>query len=106
MAVPAKPRSTVTACVLALDSVAVNFATPAFSAIVAWSTAKVTVGALSSSAIVVVAVCVPDSVPLVTPVMSTTTVSPPSKTVSGTAVTVTKPLSEPAAITICVPVRV
>ncbi len=82
MAVPVKPSVTVTACVLALDSVAVNVAKPPFSAMFASSTANVTVGGLSSSVIVVVACWVPLSVPFVTPVMSTTTVSSPSYTVS------------------------
>ena len=56
--------------------------------------------------IVVVACCVPDSVPLVTPAMSTITVSFGSSRVSCTAVTVAVPVRLPAAITICVALRV
>ena len=71
----------VVAVVVATDNVAVNVATPAaFSAIEAVPE-SVTVGIVSSSVMVTVAVCVPDSVapfPPVTDVISAITVSEPS----------------------------
>ena len=69
-------------------------------------TASVTLGAASSSVIVVVACWVPDSVPFVTLVMSTMTVSFASSSASCTAVTVAVPVVLPAVITICTPLRV
>ena len=106
MAVPVKPSSTVTGSEDAADNVAVKVATPPVSEITVVSTDSVTVGGLSSSVIVVVRCCEPDSAALVTPVTSTITVSSFSSSKSDTELTVTAPLISPAAMTICVPERV
>ena len=66
---------------------------------------KTTVGVVSSSVIVTVAVCVPDSVaplPPVTFVMSAITVSFPSKITSSVGSIVTVPVVDPAGIVIIV----
>ena len=80
-------------------------ATPkAFSAIVVVPD-KTTVGVVSSSVIVTVADCVPDSVaplPPVTLVMSAITVSLPSKIASSVGSIVTVPVVEPAGMVIVV----
>ena len=78
---------------------------PAASTMLVGAMAIVTVGAGSSSVIVTVSRCVPDSVPLVTLLMSTMMVSLVSSSVSCTAVSVTEPLVLPARITICAPER-
>ena len=75
------PRATVTSSVVALDNVAVNVNVDSeFSAIELAEVDSVTVGALSSSVIVIVSDCVPLSVadPPETPVIATIAVSFPS----------------------------
>ena len=60
----------------------------------------------SSSMMVAVTCCVPDSVPLVTLEISTTMVSSTSSSASCTAVRVIDPLVDPGGITIELPERV
>ena len=101
---PVKPRSTVTGNPDSADRLAVRTATPPASANRRCHSAKnVTVGGGSSSVIVVICCCVPLSVPLVTLVISTITVSLLSSSVSLAAVMVTVPVRLPAGITICSP---
>ena len=79
--VPLVPRATVTSAVVATDKVAVNVSVdPEFSLIELAEVESVTVGALSSSVIVIVSDCVPSSVadPPETPVIATIAVSLPS----------------------------
>ena len=103
---PLYAKSTVTLRPDCAESVAAKVATPPASAMLALSTPSVTLGASSSSVIVVVRCWVPCSVPLVTLSISTTTVSLSSSRVSSPAVTITVPVVSPAAMTICVPERV
>ena len=80
-------------------------ATPAAFSAIDVVPVKVTVGVVSSSVMVTVAVCVPDSVapfPPVTFVMSAITVSFPSKIPSSVGSIVTVPVVEPAGIVIVV----
>ena len=65
----------------------------------AWSTDNVTEGKASSS-VIVTCCCVPNSSPLVTFAIWTTTVSSISTRLSDTAVTVITPLVSPGAMTI------
>ena len=83
---------------------AVTVATP--SRLLCAAAVNVTVGAASSSVIVTVTCWIPDSVPLVTPVMSAMTVSSGSSSASAAAVNVRVPVVAPAAITIWVALRV
>jgi hypothetical protein len=93
------------ATVVGTESVAVKVATPAAFSAIDIVPLKVTVGIVSSSVIVTVAVCVPVSVTplaLVTPVISAITVSEPSYVPSLVGSIVTVPVVEPAGITIVV----
>ncbi len=97
------PIVIVVAVVVATDNVAVNVATPAAFSAIDVVPLKVTVGATSSSVIVTVACCVPDSVaplPPVTFVMSAITVSEPSNKASSVGSIVTVPVVVPAGIVI------
>ena len=78
------------------EVVAVTVATPPASGIDALSMLSVTVGGSSSSVIVTVACCSPDSLPLTTPVTSMTTVSSPSINASSTPVIEAVAVVEPA----------
>ncbi len=100
VAVPPKPRLTVTACPDTADSVAVTVTEPPLSGRSDAEDDSVTAGPASSSTIVATTCCTPDSAPLATESMSTTTVSPASSSASSTPVSVTVPLVEPAATTI------
>jgi hypothetical protein len=82
--------------------VAVIVEVPAASATVALFLESVTVGALSSSRIVIVTDCVPDSVPFITEAMSMIAVSSTSSRASWTAVNVAVPVVWPAGILIVV----
>ena len=88
------------------ETTAVNVAMPDASLMVPKLRDKITVGVASSSVIVVVFCWTPDSLPLVTLVISTITVSSNSSSASCTALTVTVPVNCPAGITICVLLRV
>src|SRR5438093_13235288 len=74
-AVPVEPTCALPTRADTADNVAVTVEVPPASASDAGATLNVTLGGGSSSVIVAVICCVPDSVPLVTSVMSTTIVS-------------------------------
>jgi hypothetical protein len=103
VAVPAVPIVTVTSAVVAVDKVAVMVNDdPAFSAMDVSLTVNVTVGALSSSEIVIVTDYVPLSValPPETLLIPIVAVSSPSYTLSLVGVKLTVPVVLPALIVI------
>jgi hypothetical protein len=98
-------RVTVVATVVGVERVAVKVATPAAFSAIEVVPVKVTVGIVSSSVIVTVAVCVPDSVaplPPATAVILAITVSEPSNVTSLVGSIVTVPVVEPAGMIIVV----
>ena len=97
--VPLVEIPTVTSAVVATDKVAVKVKeVPAFSAIEVADVARVTVGELSFSVIVIVTDCVPSSVaePPETVDIATTPVSFPSYTLSSVGVNDAVPVVAPA----------